>query len=85
MINVPFIHGMVAMGCAIVAVFFRRFWHQSRDRLFLQFSWAFWLLAVSYAMLGTIAFATESRVYVFVVRLVAFCLILFAIFEKNRR
>jgi membrane protein DedA with SNARE-associated domain len=38
-----------------------------------------------YTLLGTVAFATEWRVYVFVVRLVAFCLILYAIFDKNRR
>lgn len=82
---VPFLHGTVAMGCAIVAIFFLRFWQQSRDPLFLRFSSAFWLLAVSYMLLGTIAFATEWRVYVFVVRLLAFCLILYGIFEKNRR
>lgn len=28
--------------------------------------------------------ATEWRVYVFVVRLLAFCMILYGIFEKNR-
>ena len=82
---VTFIQGAGAMGCAVVAVFLLRFWQQSRDRLFLRFSLAFLLLAVSYAMLGTIAFATEWRVYVMSVRLVAFSLILYAIFEKNRR
>ena len=83
--QIAFIQGMVAMGCAVAATFFLRFWQRSRDRLFLQFSLAFWLLAVSYALLGTIAFATEWRVYVFVVRLLAFCLILYGIYEKNRR
>jgi hypothetical protein len=82
---VPFLHGAVAMGCVAVAVFFLRFWHQSRDPLFIKFSAAFALLAVSYTLLGTIAFATDWRVYVFVVRLLAFCLILYGIFEKNRR
>jgi hypothetical protein len=82
---VPFIQGAVAMGCAVIAVFFFRFWHESRDRLFLRFSAAFSVLCVSYALLGMVAFATEFRVYVFVVRLLAFCLILYGIFEKNRR
>jgi hypothetical protein len=84
MINVPFVQGAVAMGCAVAATFFWRFWRRSRDRLFLFFSSAFLLLAVSYVLLGTIAFATEWRVYIFMVRLLAFCLILYGIFEKNR-
>ena len=85
MIPIPFIQGAVAMGCVIVAVFFLRFWHHSHDRLFFWFSSAFALLAVSYLLLGTIALATEWRVYVYAVRLLAFCLILYGIFEKNRR
>jgi len=31
------------------------------------------------------SFATEWRLYVFLVRLLAFCLILFGVFDKNRR
>jgi len=82
---VPFLHGTVAMGCVAVALFFLRFWQQSRDRLFLRFSAAFWLLALSYALLGTMPLATEWRVYVFVVRLLAYCVILYGIVEKNRK
>jgi len=82
---VAFIQGAVAMGCLVIGVFFMRFWQQSRDRLFLRFALAFWTLALSYVMLGVVAFATEWRVYVFVVRLAAFCMILYGIFEKNRR
>ena len=85
MINVPFIQGATAMGCVVAAVFFLRFWQQSRDKLFLRFSSAFFLLALSYALLATIAFATEWRVYIFAVRLLAFVLIIYGIFEKNRR
>ena len=85
MINVPFVQGAVAMGCAVAAAFFLRFWQHSRDRLFVHFALAFLLLGTSYLLLGTIAFATEWRVYVFVVRLLAFCTILYGIVEKNRR
>lgn len=80
-----FLQGTVAMGCGIAGLFFLRFWRDARDRLFLLFALAFWLLAVSYVFLGVISFATDWRVYVFVVRLVAFCLILYGIFEKNRK
>ena len=82
---IPFIHGAVTMGCAVAGVFFLRFWRQSLDRLFLRFAWAFWILAISYGLLGLVADATEWRVYVFIVRLAAFCMILYGIFEKNRR
>jgi len=84
MTAVAFIQGAVAMGCLVAGIFFLRFWQRSRDRLFLRFATAFWMLAVSYVLLGLIAF-TEWRVYVFVVRLAAFCTILYGIFEKNRR
>jgi Fe2+ transport system protein B len=82
---VPFLHGTVAMGCAVAAIFFVRFWRQSRDRLFLWFALAFSVLALSYTLLGTIPVATEWRVWVFVIRLLAFCLIVYGIVEKNRR
>lgn len=84
MTDVAFLHGTVAMGCGIIAIFFLRFWQQSRDRLFLRFAFAFFVLSLSYVLLGLITFATEWRVYVFAVRLLAFCMILYAIFEKNR-
>jgi hypothetical protein len=82
---VLFIHGATAMGCVIAGAFFLRFWSQSRDRLFAWFAVAFWMLALSYVALGTVAFATEWRDYVFVIRLLAFCTILFGVLEKNRR
>ena len=80
-----FLYGASAMGCAVAGLYFLRFWRQSFDRLFLLFAFAFWLLAVNYALLGTIQFANETRVYIFSLRLVAFCLILYGIFDKNRR
>ena len=80
-----FFYGAAAMGCTIAGLFFLRFWRESLDRLFLLFALAFWMLAFNYAVLGTVAFATEWRVYVFLVRLAAFCLIIFAIVDKNRQ
>lgn len=82
---VSFLQGAVAMGCAAAGLFFLRFWHQSRDRLFVQFALAFWMLAMSYATLTLLSSASEWRVPVFTLRLFAFCLILYGIFDKNRR
>ena len=81
----PFLNGVTAAGCAIAGLVFLRLWRESNDRLFLAFSLAFWILAVDYAVLGVVAFAAESRVYVFLVRLPAFGLILAGIVDKNRR
>jgi hypothetical protein len=80
---VTFLYGAAAMGCAVIGLFFWRFWRQSLDRLFLMFALAFWLLAVDRTVLGVFAFATEWREYVFLLRLGAFCLIIYGIFEKN--
>jgi hypothetical protein len=82
---VTFLYGAAAMGCAIIGLFFFRFWRQSLDRLFLLFAMAFWMLAVDRIVLGIFAFATERREYVFLLRLIAFCLIIYGVVDKNRR
>lgn len=79
-----FLRGATAMGCLVAALFFLRFWRQSLDRFFLLFALAFAILAIDYAILGLVSFATEWRIYVFIVRLSAFVLILVAIADKNR-
>lgn len=80
-----FLYGAAAMNCAVIGLFFLRFWRQSLDRLFLMFALAFLILAVDRAVLGLFDFATEWRPYVFLLRLLAFCLILYGIYDKNRR
>ena len=82
MTPVIFIQSAVAMGRA-VAAFFLRFWRQSLA--LPEYCGCVRAALRSYMLLGMVAFATEWRVYVFVVRLLAFCLILYGIFDKNRR
>jgi uncharacterized membrane protein len=82
---VPFLHGAVAMGCAMAAVFFLRFWKQSADRLFLFFGMAFVVLSADYVLLGFTSSATEWRLPVFSLRLGAFLILLLGILDKNRR
>jgi len=84
MVIETFLRGATAVGCLVAALFFLRFWRQSLDRFFLAFALAFLILAADYTILGLIRFATEWRVYVYGVRLVAFTLILAAIADKNR-
>ena len=79
----PLIAGAVVMGLAVAAVFFLRFWSRTRDRLFLYFASAFGLLAVNRLLVSTLDIAREEQSWVYVLRLVAFCLIIVAILLKN--
>lgn len=73
------------MGGAIAGLFFFRFWRETHDRFFLMFALAFWMIAADRMVLGLVASATEWREYVYLLRLGAFCLILYGIVDKNRR
>jgi hypothetical protein len=61
-----------------------RFWRDTHDRLFAHFGTAFWLLAVSWTLLALVPAGHESRPFIYVVRLVAFVLIISGIVDKNR-
>ena len=55
-----------------------------KDRLFLMFSAGFLTFAVSRLLLAVLDEAAEGRVFVYLLRLLAFALILAAIIDKNR-
>ena len=73
------------MGYAVCALFFLRFWRQTHDRLFLVFALAFGLLGLQRLALALTEPLDEWRTGLYVVRLLAFLLILGAIVDKNRR
>jgi hypothetical protein len=78
-----FFLGAVVLACVVAGLFFLRFWRKTHERLFLYFAIAFWTLGVNWLAL---AFTNqdEVRTALYVVRLLAFVLILYAILEKNR-
>jgi uncharacterized membrane protein HdeD (DUF308 family) len=79
-----FVSGVLASSYAIAALFFFKFWRQTRDRLFAYFSAAFALLVVQRIVLAvTVGQRADPGVY-YLIRLIAFVLILVAIVEKNR-
>lgn len=78
-----FLAGVVTMGYAIAALFFARFWHQSRDSLFLSFAIAFLLMGVVQALLSLANIPAEERSWVYLLRLLAFLIIMAAILRKN--
>lgn len=81
---VAFLRGATSLGCLTAGLLFLKFWKSTTDRLFLWFALAFWILGVDYAVLGLVPIGDEWQVSVYVVRLIAFAVILYAILEKNR-
>ena len=79
-----FLYGATAMAACAIALFFFRFWRETRDRLFLLFSLAFLVFAVNRAAMAFVHVAAENVPYLYALRLVAFALIAFAIVDKNR-
>ncbi len=79
-----FMLGAIMMCYLVAGVFFLRFWRETRDRLFIMFSVAFWLLALNQVGFVFVAEGSEARGYSYLVRLLAFILILIAIADKNR-
>lgn len=76
--------GAIVMGYVIAGLHFLKFWKGTADRLFLIFGLAFWLLAVQRTLLTLLAEQEGAHIYLYVIRLLAFVLILAAIVDKNR-
>jgi hypothetical protein len=80
-----FLGGAIVMGFAVAALLFLKFWRRTREGLFLAFSGSFLLLGVTQALLSLGGFVDEQRSWLYLLRLAAFLLILFALFLQNRR
>jgi hypothetical protein len=81
MIN--FLTGAIAMASCLIALFFLRFWRSSGQRFFLYFALSFLVEAAhrTYVVLGDAA--DEGTPYHYLIRLVSYGLIMWAILEKN--
>ena len=79
-----FLSGMLTAGYLVVAAFFWRFWRQTRDRFFISFAIAFAILAAQRVLLVSEFGLTEHRTGLYLMRLLAFLLIAYAIVAKNR-
>ena len=80
-----FIMGAIAMASAIVAMYFFRFWRDTRDRLFAMFGMAFVLLGLTRLGLAMSGDPSEGNTSWYWVRFVSFVIILVAIADKNAR
>lgn len=84
MVLYDFLAGAVTLGFFASALFFLRFWKRSRDELFISFAVAFALLGVCQAVLALANIPEEERSSLYLIRLLAFAVILFGIIRKNR-
>jgi len=82
-ILVDFLAGAVTLGFFVAAGFFLRFWRRTRDRLFLAFAAAFMLLALNQVFAAFLGASDERTPYTYVLRVLGFVLILYAIVDKN--
>jgi Ca2+/Na+ antiporter len=80
-----FLWGALAMTSVIASIFFMRYFRLTRDRLFVFFSIAFLAMTLNWIGLAIADPSIETRHHVYVLRLLAFVLILIGIIDKNRR
>jgi Family of unknown function (DUF5985) len=81
---IPFLQTVSATAALAAGLFFFRFWRESHDRLFGFFGAAFWVLALSWALLALVNPSDEARPSIYAIRLVAFLLMILGMVDKNR-
>jgi hypothetical protein len=82
---VAFSAGAVGLECLIAGLFFLRFWRRTGERLFLAFAIAFWLLGLSVILPTLLGRPAQAHGEVYLLRLLAFLIIILAILAKNVR
>ena len=74
------------MGFLVIAGFFFRFWNESRDRLFIFFAAAFVLLGLNGPLVVLLGESgARFALTPYLIRLLAYAIILAAIVDKNLR
>jgi hypothetical protein len=82
-----FLNGMNAMGMLACGLMFLRAWKKTSDRLFLIFGLAFWVMTIERILLELHprdVLVPEAVSNVYILRLISFVMILYAIIDKNR-
>ena len=78
-----FLTGAISVACFVVALFFLRFWHSTRDRFFIFLASSFALEGLTRA--ASVALQSPDTDPVFYgTRVIAYGLIIVAIWQKNR-
>lgn len=77
------VDGMLSCGFAVAALLFFKSYSTTRDRLFLLFGIAFVLMAVE-RLIIPLSLAGDDQPWIYLLRLLAFVVIIYAIVDKNR-
>lgn len=77
------ISGAISMASLVIALFFLRFWRNSGDRFFLYFSLSFFIEGLHRIYSTATHNNGEDSPLHYLIRLLAYGLIIWAILEKN--
>jgi len=77
-------NGMMTLSCLVIALFFYRFSRSTGDRFFQLFSTAFFVLGVERIIILLSGGTKETHASVYLMRCVAFLIIIWAVIDKNR-
>jgi len=78
-----FLGGALTMGYLVLGLFFVKFWNRTRDPLFITFACAFWLMAANQLAVSAVGFYDLDVGWTYILRLLAFVLIILGIVRKN--
>jgi uncharacterized membrane protein HdeD (DUF308 family) len=78
-----FLLGVIAASSITAAVYFLKFWKRTHDSLFLAFAVAFLIEGVNRIAVLEVERPNEGSPWTYVVRLIAFLIILAGILNKN--
>lgn len=73
------------LGCWAIGVFSFHYWRETGVRLFWYSGVAFWLLAAQRLLLLNLSPSREFLPYLYTIRLVAFLVILYAVYCQSRQ
>jgi uncharacterized membrane protein HdeD (DUF308 family) len=80
-----FLSGVATTSFVLAGLFFFRFWRRTRDRLFIAFGIAFWLMALNQGLIVLSNIPREEQSWLYLLRVGAFGLLIVAIVAKNFR
>lgn len=78
-----FLLGVIFSASLVAAAFFLKFWRRTRDPLFLAFALAFFIEGLNRLRFLFVDTPNEGLASIYLVRLLAFLLIVVAIVRKN--
>jgi len=78
-----FLGGAIVFGYVLIGLFFLKFWKRTRDAFFGYFAFAFFVLGIGRIIEAIVRTQEAATPAVYLFRLLAFVIIVFAIMHKN--